>query len=78
MKPFLLFLISVYQNIVSPLLHTVASQFIVMPGCRYYPSCSRYAYGAIERYGALRGAAKGLKRLFSCWSKQIGGYDPVR
>jgi putative membrane protein insertion efficiency factor len=46
--------------------------------CRYEPTCSRYAYEAIERFGVMRGTWLGMKRLLSCQplSRKFG-YEPV-
>ena len=46
--------------------------------CRFEPTCSQYAYQAIERFGVLRGVWLGSKRLLRChpFSGKFG-YDPV-
>jgi putative membrane protein insertion efficiency factor len=45
--------------------------------CKFYPSCSNYAYQAIERHGARRGIALAMNRLGRCRPFTKGGFDPV-
>jgi putative membrane protein insertion efficiency factor len=46
--------------------------------CRYQPTCSRFAYEAIDRFGVVKGAWLATKRLLRCqpFAKRFG-YDPV-
>ncbi|MCX5777727.1 MAG: membrane protein insertion efficiency factor YidD [Elusimicrobia bacterium] len=48
-----------------------------VPRCRFYPSCSHYAYDAIEHYGMGAGIWMGIKRILRCHPFHAGGYDPV-
>lgn len=61
-------LITGYQRTLSPMLGQ---------RCRYYPSCSRYAYDAIGRHGLIRGGWMAVCRLIRCHPFREGGYDPV-
>ena len=61
-------LIRGYQRLLSPLLG---------PRCRFYPSCSHYAVGAIRRFGPIRGSGLALRRLARCHPLHPGGYDPL-
>ena len=45
--------------------------------CRYYPSCSAYALGAVETHGAVRGGWLALRRLGRCHPWTPGGVDLV-
>ncbi len=45
--------------------------------CRFTPTCSRYTYEAIERYGTMTGLYLGLKRFLRCNPLFKGGFDPV-
>jgi uncharacterized protein len=60
-------LILIYQYSISPLL---------LPSCRFTPSCSEYIRQAIERYGLLLGIRLGALRLLRCHPFHPGGYDP--
>lgn len=46
------------------------------PACRFHPSCSEYAMGAIEHYGAWVGVRMAVLRLLRCNPFFAGGYDP--
>jgi uncharacterized protein len=45
--------------------------------CRFEPTCSAYALGALERHGACAGSYLALHRLGRCHPWCAGGHDPV-
>jgi len=65
----LLLLIRLYQLVISPALPANT--------CRFYPTCSRYGYQAIYRYGVLKGGWMAIWRVLRCNPFNPGGYDPV-
>ncbi|MDD3480905.1 MAG: membrane protein insertion efficiency factor YidD [Patescibacteria group bacterium] len=76
MKRIILSTIKLYQRTISPD-HGVFSHDN-QSVCRYYPTCSEYTYEAIEKYGVLKGGAKGMWRILRCNPLSKGGHDPVR
>jgi putative membrane protein insertion efficiency factor len=50
---------------------------VLPPACRFEPSCSKYGYEAIRKYGALKGSWLAVKRIARCNPFNPGGYDPV-
>jgi putative membrane protein insertion efficiency factor len=68
MKYVLVFLITLYQKLISPWLP---------PSCRYTPTCSQYAREALLKHGLFRGLLLAVKRLSRCHPFHAGGYDPV-
>lgn len=69
MRKLLLLLIRFYQRAISP--H--------FPGCcRFRPTCSAYAFEAIQKYGVIQGGRLALRRILRCRPFYKGDvYDPV-
>jgi putative membrane protein insertion efficiency factor len=67
MKRIALFLIKSYKFVSAPL----------PPRCRFLPSCSSYAYQAIEMYGFFKGIFLAFKRILRCHPFCDGGIDLV-
>lgn len=77
LKKFILRLILAYQRHFSPD-HSVAGKAKYPFGyCKFTPSCSEYAYRAVEKYGVLYGGIKALWRVLRCNPCGRGGHDPV-
>ncbi len=69
MRKLFLLLIRFYQNAVSPWFPA---------RCRFRPTCSAYAYEAIQKYGVLKGGCLALRRLLRCHPFYRGNFfDPV-
>ena len=60
--------IRLYKALLSPLLP---------PMCRFHPSCSVYAMGAITVHGPFKGLWLAARRLSRCHPFNPGGLDPV-
>lgn len=69
MKALLLYIVRFYQKYIS---------ILKGPSCRFYPTCSEYAYQAISKYGSWKGLYLSVKRILKCHPFHPGGYDPVK
>lgn len=47
------------------------------PSCRFTPTCSQYAVGALRTHGAVRGSWLAALRILRCHPFHPGGHDPV-
>jgi uncharacterized protein len=69
MRKFFILIIRGYKKFISPML---------MPSCRFYPTCSEYSIQAFEKYGVIKGGAKTIWRILRCNPLNKGGYDPIK
>jgi putative membrane protein insertion efficiency factor len=60
--------ISLYKAMLSPVLPRA---------CRYDPTCSRYAVGALKKHGLWKGLGLAAKRILRCHPLGGSGFDPV-
>jgi putative membrane protein insertion efficiency factor len=67
-RTILLGLIWVYRSTVG---HMIGGR------CRFHPSCSAYAAGAIRVHGAVKGSVLSAWRVLRCSPLSAGGVDPV-
>ena len=72
MSKLIISLINLYQKGISPM---ISSKNI---HCKFYPTCSEYTKQAVEKYGVIKGGAKGIIRILKCNPFSKGGYDPLK
>lgn len=60
--------ISLYRALLSPVLPRA---------CRFDPTCSDYAVGALRRHGLWRGLGLAARRILRCHPLGGSGSDPV-
>lgn len=68
MKHVMIWLIRLYQKIISPIKPTC---------CRFTPTCSAYAIEAFTKRGFFVGLGLTIWRILRCNPFSKGGYDPV-
>ena len=64
MRKILIFIIKIYQYLISPLLGN---------RCRFLPTCSEYFIECLETYGPIKGSYLGFKRIAKCHPVKILG-----
>ena len=65
MKKIIIFIIKIYQFLISPLLGS---------RCRFLPTCSEYFIEAIQVHGLIKGFSLGMRRILKCHPiKKMGG-----
>jgi putative component of membrane protein insertase Oxa1/YidC/SpoIIIJ protein YidD len=78
MKKLVIFILLIYQKIVSPstgLPYRLG--FVKAPVCRFLPTCSEYMKEAVVKFGVYTGVKMGFKRLLRCRGGLPLEYDPV-
>ncbi len=68
MKSAVQFVLRGYKRFISPMM---------LPACKFTPTCSEYAMEAVEHYGVVRGFAMAVWRVLRCNPFSKGGLDPV-
>lgn len=59
--------VKVYQRTLS---------YVIGGQCRFTPTCSTYFIEAVQKYGAIRGSWRGVRRIGRCHPFNPGGDDP--
>lgn len=84
LKKSLLAIIRIYQKTISPdrgihsrVLKNESAIYIASNICRFYPTCSDYAFQAIKKKGLFKGLFMAIRRISRCHPFNKGGYDPV-
>ncbi len=67
MKRIVIFLIRIYQTLLSPLIQGIlTSVFGISMKCKYSPTCSEYMVLQVKKHGTIIGIRKGVARILSC------------
>ena len=67
MTEILIFILKIYQYLISPLLGNK---------CRFLPTCSEYFIEALNTYGLTKGLKLGTKRILKCHPiESLGGSE---
>ena len=66
LKKIILFIIRIYQKLISPDHGGFLSYFKPLGVCKFRPTCSEYTYQAVKTKGLLKGLVLGALRIVRC------------
>lgn len=73
MKKTIVYFLKYYKRFVTPVFRQLFGN-----GCRFEPTCSKYAQTAVNRFGILKGGAVSVKRVLRCHPfTHSSHFDPV-
>lgn len=78
LRKIILRIIRFYQKYFSPDTSSFSLLHPFFGTCKFQPTCSEYAYQAIEKYGAIKGLILAIKRILRCHPFSKGGHDPLK
>jgi len=72
MKKIIVYLITLYQYFISPLLKATFGG-----GCRFYPTCSVFTKEALIKFGIVKGTYLSLRRFLRCHPGSKISFEPL-
>jgi putative membrane protein insertion efficiency factor len=77
MKIIIIYIVKLYQKILSPDHSFWAKWLNKTPYCKHIPTCSEYMIEAVEKKWTIIWVWKGIWRIFRCMPWNKWWYDPV-
>jgi len=68
-------LIKLYQHLGRFILRNGQLPILIYADCKFQPTCSDYAIGAVSKYGVVRGLIKASLRILKCNPLTQGGIE---
>jgi len=75
MKNIAISFIKFYQYLSRSIIQSGQLPLLVYSDCKFQPTCSDYAIGAISRYGIVKGSARSVLRILKCNPFSKGGIN---
>ena len=75
MKTVFIRCIKFYQYLSHSIIQSGQLPLLVYSDCKFYPTCSDYAIGAITKHGIVKGSTKSVLRILKCNPLSKGGIN---